>query len=189
MTEQSNSGLLQALTSLARSDEEPLRQHRAAQITALVAAALFMENLDSTVIVTALPQMARSFGTDPVALNIGVTAYTLTLAVVIPISGWMADRFAARRVFAGAIATFTGASVLCGFSQGEWSFIACRVLQGAGGAMMMPVGRLVMLRATEKRDLVRLISCVALAGMVAPVLGRRSVGPSPHISAGVGSSS
>ncbi|HYZ61831.1 MAG TPA: MFS transporter [Acetobacteraceae bacterium] len=141
------------------------------QITALVAAALFMENLDSTVIVTALPQMARSFGTDPVGLNIGVTVYTLTLAVLIPISGWMADRFGARRVFAAAIATFTAASVLCGFSQGQWSFIACRVLQGSGGAMMVPVGRLVMIRAAEKRDLVRLISYVALSSLLAPVVG------------------
>ena len=171
MTERSKSSLLQALTSLALGREEPCRQRRATQIAALVAAALFMENLDSTVIVTALPQMARSFGTDPVGLNVGVTAYTLTLAVLIPISGWMADRFGARRVFAAAIAIFTGASVLCGFSQEQWSFIACRVLQGAGGAMMMPVGRLVMLRATEKRDLVRLISYVALSGLVAPVLG------------------
>ena len=115
--------------------------------------------------------MAQSFGTDPVSLNIGVTAYTLTLAVFIPIGGWMADRFGARHVFAAAAAMFTGASVLCGFSQGQWSFIACRVLQGTGGAMMMPVGRLVMLRATEKRDLVRLISYIALSGLVAPVLG------------------
>jgi EmrB/QacA subfamily drug resistance transporter len=171
MTKNSTSRLLQALRSFARRDAEPDRQLRATQITALVAAALFMENLDSTIIVTALPQMARSFGTDPVSLSIGVIAYTLTLAVFIPISGWMADRFGARHVFATAIALFTGASVLCGFSQGQWSFIACRVLQGTGGAMMMPVGRLVMLRATEKRDLVRLISYITLAGLVAPVLG------------------
>ncbi len=158
------------MISLVRSNEEPL-QHRAMQITALVAAGLFMENLDSTIIVTALPQMARSFGADPVSLHIGVTAYMVTLAVVIPISGWMADRFGARHVLAAAIAIFTGASVLCGFSQGQWSFTACRVLQGTGGAMMTPVGRLVMLRATEKRDLIRLISYVALSGLVAPVLG------------------
>jgi len=130
-----------------------------------------MENLDSTVIVTALPQMARSFGTDPVGLNIGVTAYMLTVAVFIPVSGWMVDRFGARGVFAAAIAIFTGASALCGFSQDQRSFTACRVLQGAGGAMMMPVGRLVMLRGTEKRDLVRLIAYVTMAGLVAPVLG------------------
>jgi EmrB/QacA subfamily drug resistance transporter len=170
MTKGSNKRPLRALISLFRSDQEPL-QHHAIQIAALFAAALFMENLDSTVIVTALPQMARSFGASPVGLNIGVTAYMLTLAVVIPIGGWMADRFGARRVFAAAIAIFTGASVLCGFSQGLWSFTACRVLQGAGGAMMTPVGRLVMLRATEKRDLVRLISYVALSGLVAPALG------------------
>ena len=120
------------------------------QLAALFAAALFMENLDSNIIVTALPQIARSFG-PPIELNIGVTAYTLTLAVVIPIGGWMADRFGARRVFATAIAIFTGASVLGGLSQGLWSFTACRVLQGAGGAMMTPVGRLVMLRATDRR--------------------------------------
>ena len=171
MTERSKSSLLQALTSLAMGREEPHRQRRATQIATLVAAAFFMENLDSTVIVTALPQMARSFGTDPLGLNLGVTAYTLTVAVFIPISGWMADRFGARHVFAAAIAIFTGASVLCGFSQGQGSFIACRVLQGAGGAMMMPVGRLVMLRGTEKRDLVRLIASVTMAGLVAPVLG------------------
>ena len=171
MIKQSTSRLLQALPSFARRDEEPSRQPSATQITALIAAALFMENLDSTIIVTALPQMAQSFRTDAVSLNIGVTAYTLTLAVFIPISGWMADRFGARHVFAAAIAMFTGASVLCGFSQEQWSFIACRVLQGTGGAMMMPVGRLVMLRATEKRDLVRLISYIALSGLVAPVLG------------------
>ena len=79
--------------------------------------------------------MARSFGADPIGLNIGVTAYALTLAVVIPIGGWMADRFGARHVFAAAIAIFMGASVLCGLSQWQWSFTACRVLQGAGGAM------------------------------------------------------
>jgi MFS family permease len=173
MTKQSTSRLLQGMPFFARSAEEPSRQLRATQIAALVAAALFMENLDGSIIVTALPQMAQSFHTDPVSLNIGVTAYMLALAVFIPISGWMADRFGARRVFAAAIAIFTGASVLCGFSQGQWSFIACRILQGAGGAMMMPVGRLVMLRATEKRDLVRLISYITLAGLFAEVLGPR----------------
>ena len=110
------------MTSLSRGDEEPPRQRRAAQITALVAVAPFMENLDSTVIVTALPQMARSFGTDPLGLNMGVTAYMLTLAVFIPISGWLADHFGAWHLFAAAIAIFAGASVLCGFSQGEICF-------------------------------------------------------------------
>ena len=148
------------------------------QITALVAAALFMENLDSTIIVTALPQMARSLRASPVGLNIGVMAYTLTLAVVIPIGGWMADRFGARRVFAAAVAIFTGASVLGGLSQGLWSFTFCRVLQGAGGAMMTPVGRLVMLRATDKRASSPMSPCRAWRRRC---WDRRSVGPSPHI--------
>ena len=100
-----------------------------------------MENLDGTVIATAMPQMARSFGASPVDLNIGMTAYLLALAVFIPISGWLADRFGARPVFAGAIGLFTASSVLCGLSNGLWEFTAARVLQGLGGAMMVPVGR------------------------------------------------
>jgi MFS family permease len=134
-------------------------------------------------------ERARVSKPDPVNLNIGVTAYMLTLAVFIPISGWMADRFGARQVFAAAIAIFTGASVLCGLSQGQWSFIACRLLQGAGGAVMMAVGRPVMLRATEKRDLLRLISYITLAGLVAPVLGPPVGVAIATYSAGVGSSS
>jgi MFS family permease len=144
---------------------------RTLPVALLVAAAFFMENLDGTVIVTALPQMARSFNADPVALNLGLTAYMLTVAILIPISGWMADRFSPRNVFAGAIAVFTGASVLCGLSTGQWSFTACRVLQGIGGAMMMPVGRLVVLRMTKKQDLVRAISYIVWPGLVAPVVG------------------
>jgi MFS family permease len=117
-------------------------------IALLVAGAFFMENLDGTVISTAVPQMARSFGVNPVDLNIGMTAYMLALAVFIPISGWMADRFGARTIFGGAIGVFTASSVLCGVSNGLWEFIAVRVLQGFGGAMMVPVGRLVVLRTT-----------------------------------------
>jgi len=149
----------------------PAVPRRTLQIALLVAAAFFMENLDGSVIVTALPQMARSFGTDPVDLNIGVTAYMLALTVFIPISGWMADRFGARNVFAGAVAGFTGASILCGLCSGLWSFTACRILQGLGGAMMMPVGRLVVLRATENRDRIRVISYIVWPGLVAPVVG------------------
>jgi EmrB/QacA subfamily drug resistance transporter len=144
---------------------------RSLPIALLVAVAFFMENLDSTVIVTALPQMARSFNADPVDLNLGLTAYMITVAILIPVSGWMASRFSPRNVFAGAIAVFTGASVLCGLSTGQWSFTGFRVLQGIGGAMMMPVGRLVLLRTTEKRDLVSAITYVVWPGLVAPVLG------------------
>jgi EmrB/QacA subfamily drug resistance transporter len=144
---------------------------RSTQIAFLVSGAFFMENLDGTVIATALPQMGLSFGTSAVDLHIGMTAYLLTLAVFIPVSGWIADRFGARNIFATAVATFTLASVLCGLSNGLTSFTAARVLQGLGGAMMVPVGRLVVLRAAEKRDLMRAIAYITWPGLAAPVIG------------------
>jgi EmrB/QacA subfamily drug resistance transporter len=137
----------------------------------LVAGAFFMENLDGTVIATALPQMAQSFHVGPVSLNVGMTAYMLTLAVFIPISGWVADRFGARTVFGGAIAVFTVSSIFCGLSNGLEEFVAARVVQGIGGAMMVPVGRLVVLRSTEKQHLLRATSFITWPGLVAPVLG------------------
>lgn len=140
-------------------------------IALLVAGALFMEMLDGTVISTALPQMAQSFRVSPVDLNLGMTAYLLTLAVFIPVSGWISDRAGARTVFGAAIALFTFASVLCGFSHGLWTFTAARVLQGIGGSMMVPVGRLVVLRNTEKKDLLGAIGTIVWPGLVAPVLG------------------
>jgi EmrB/QacA subfamily drug resistance transporter len=140
-------------------------------IALLVAGAFFMENLDGTVITTAVPQMARSFGVNPVDLNIGITAFMLALAVFIPISGWLADQFGARTIFAGAIGIFTAASVLCGLSNGLWEFTALRVLQGFGGAMMVPVGRLVVLRTTAKQDLLRSIAYITWPGLAAPILG------------------
>ena len=149
----------------------PRSASRPVLIALLVAGAFFMENLDGTVIVTALPEMAISFGVHPVDLNLGMSAYLLTLAVFIPVSGWVADRFGARAVFTGAIALFTLASVLCGVSSGLWSFTAARVLQGIGGAMMVPVGRLVVLRSTEKQDLMRAIAYITWPGLAAPVLG------------------
>ena len=130
-----------------------------------------MENLDGTVIATAMPQMARSFGASPVDLNIGMTAYLLALAVFIPISGWLTDRFGARPVFASAIGLFTASSVLCGLSNGLWEFTAARILQGLGGAMMVPVGRLVVLRTTAKQDLLRSIAYITWPGLAAPILG------------------
>ncbi len=142
-----------------------------AALPLLVAAAFFMENLDGTVIVTALPQMATSFGVRPVDMGIGVSAYVLTLAVLIPASGWVADRFGARRVFAAAIVLFTLASALCGFSGDLATFTAARVLQGAAGAMMVPVGRLVVLRNTPKAGLMRAIATITWPGLVAPILG------------------
>ena len=148
-----------------------LKPQRASLVALLVAGAFFMENLDGTVIATALPQMALSFGSNPVDLNMGMTAYMLTLAVFIPVSGWIADRLGARTVFSSAIGVFTLASILCGFSAGLWQFTAARILQGIGGAMMVPVGRLVVLRITEKKDLLRAISYITWPGLAAPVLG------------------
>ncbi len=130
-----------------------------------------MENLNGTVIATALPQMARSFSVAPVDLSFGMSAYLLTLAVFIPISGWAADRIGSRTVFASAIAVFTASSLLCALSDGLWSFTAARVAQGIGGAMMVPVGRLVVLRATEKANLMRAIATITWPGLVAPILG------------------
>jgi MFS family permease len=122
-----------------------------------------MENLDGTVIATAMPQMAESFGASPIDLNIGMTAYLLALAVFIPMSGWLADRFGARLVFASAIGLFAASSVLCGLSIGLWEFTSARILQGLGGAMMVPVGRLVVLRATAKQGLLRSIGLYHVA--------------------------
>jgi EmrB/QacA subfamily drug resistance transporter len=136
-----------------------------------VAGAFFMENLDGTIIATALPQMGRSFHVSPVDLNVGMTAYMLMLAVFIPISGWVADRFGARDVFVSAIAVFTLSSIFCGLSQGFWQFTLSRVLQGIGGAMMVPVGRLLVVRSTEKQDLLQAISFIVWPGLVAPVVG------------------
>jgi EmrB/QacA subfamily drug resistance transporter len=147
----------------------PLRN--STSIAILVAGAFFMENLDGTVIATALPQMGRSFHVNPIDLNIGMTAYLLMLAVFIPISGWVADRFGARTVFVSAIAVFTASSILCGLSAGFWQFTAARVIQGIGGAMMVPVGRLVVLRTTEKHDLMRAMIYLTWPGLVAPVVG------------------
>ncbi len=130
-----------------------------------------METLDSTVIVTALPRMAQAFDTSPVRLSIGLTAYIVTLAIVIPASGWIADRFGTKNVFCSAIGVFTVASVLCGISDSVGEFVAARILQGVGGAMMSPVGRLVVLRSTERHDLVRVMNFITLPGLIGPVVG------------------
>jgi EmrB/QacA subfamily drug resistance transporter len=140
-------------------------------VTSLIAGAFFMENLDGTIIATALPQMARTFHVGAVRLNIGMTAYLLTLAVFIPISGWVADRFGARSVFAAAIATFTFASLLCGLSHTLTVFTLTRILQGIGGAMMVPVGRLIVLRTTPKDKLAAAIAYITWPGLTALVVG------------------
>jgi EmrB/QacA subfamily drug resistance transporter len=140
-------------------------------VTTLIAGALFMENLDGTIIATALPQMARSFHVGAVSLNIGMTAYLLTLAVLIPISGWVADRFGSRSVFATAIGVFTLSSLLCGVAHTLTEFTLMRILQGLGGAMMVPVGRLIVLRNTPKEQLTQAIAYITWPGLTALVLG------------------
>ena len=140
-------------------------------VTTLIAGAFFMENLDGTIIATALPQMAHSFHSSAVSLNLGITAYLLTLAVFIPISGWVADRFGARSVFAAAIATFTLSSLLCGAAHTLTQFTLMRILQGIGGAMMVPVGRLIVLRTTPKDKLTEAIAYITWPGLTALVVG------------------
>lgn len=140
-------------------------------LTSLVAGAFFMENLDGTIIATALPQMGRSFHVAAVNLNIGMTVYMLTLAVFIPISGWVADRFGSRSVFAAAIGVFTLSSLFCGLSETLTQFTLMRILQGLGGAMMVPVGRLIVLRSTPKGKLTQAINCITWPGLTALVLG------------------
>jgi len=137
----------------------------------IVAATFFMEYLDTTVIATALPQMAHSFGVGPNSVSLGMTAYMLALAIFIPASGWIADRCGSRTVFFSAIGVFTVASVLCGLSQNVAEFTAARLLQGIGGAMMVPVGRLIVVRSTEKSRMMQAISTITWPAIAAPVVG------------------
>ena len=137
----------------------------------IVASAMFMEQLDGTVLATALPTMARSFGADPLHMNIALTSYLLTLAMFIPASGRIADRFGSRSVFRIAIALFTLGSVLCAQAPTLWALVAARMLQGAGGAMMSPVGRLVMLRVVSKAELVRSMAWLMIPATIGPILG------------------
>ncbi len=140
-------------------------------IPLIVACALFMENLDSTAISTALPAIAASLGENPLKLSLAITAYLFSLAVFIPISGWVADRFGARRVFRLAILVFMLGSVLCSFAGSLPGFVLARMLQGMGGAMMVPVGRLVLLRSVAKADLVQAMAWLTVPALIGPVLG------------------
>ncbi|EWM18165.1 transmembrane efflux protein [Kutzneria sp. 744] len=140
-------------------------------VAVIVAGSFFMELLDGTVITTALPGIAGSFHVGAVDAGLGVTVYLLTVAVMIPLSGWLSDRFGARPVFCAAIVVFTLASVLCAASQTLWQFVLARVLQGIGGAMMVPVGRTVVLRGAAKADLMAATAIITWPGLIAPVLG------------------
>ena len=137
----------------------------------LVAVAFFMQSLDTTILNTAVPAIARAMDVTPLNTKSVLASYTLSLAMFIPVSGWMADRFGTRRVFASAIGLFTVGSVLCGISTNIDMLVACRILQGAGGAMMVPVGRMTMVRTFPKSDLVRAMSFVAIPSLIGPMVG------------------
>ena len=137
----------------------------------LVAVGFFMESLDTTILNTAVPAIALALKVPPLSMKAVLASYTLSLAVFIPISGWMANRFGTRRVFASAIGIFTLGSFLCGLSSDIHVLVACRVLQGCGGAMMLPVGRLTMVRTFAKSELIGAMSLVAIPGLIGPMLG------------------
>jgi len=137
----------------------------------IVGCALFMEMLDATIISTALPAIAHSMHEDPIRLNLAITSYLLSLAVFIPISGWVADRFGARTVFRSAIIIFTIGSILCGISHSLQQLVAARIAQGFGGAMMMPVGRLIVLKTVRKSELVTAMSYLTVPAILGPVVG------------------
>jgi EmrB/QacA subfamily drug resistance transporter len=137
----------------------------------LVAVAFFMESLDTTVLNTAVPAIAQALAVAPLSMKAVLSSYTLSLAVFIPISGWMADRFGTRRVFSSAIGLFTLGSFLCGISSNIHVLVGCRILQGCGGAMMVPVGRLTLVRTFAKSELIRAMSFVAIPGLIGPMLG------------------
>jgi EmrB/QacA subfamily drug resistance transporter len=143
----------------------------ARRVALIVAAAFFMQNLDGAIINTSLPQMARTFAVRPADLNIGITAYILSTAAFVPLSGWVADRLGPKRVFAGAIVVFTLASLACGFAHGLWEFTAARAVQGLGGALMTPVGRMVVLRSAEKSELLAATALITWPALIAPVVG------------------
>src|SRR2546425_12986480 len=140
-------------------------------IPLIVATALFMENMDSTVIATSLPAIAADIGTSPLTLKLAITSYLLSLAVFIPASGWTADRFGPRIVFAIAIGVFMLGSIGCAFSQSVTHFVIARIVQGLGGAMMTPVGRLVLLRSIDKSALVNAMAWVTVPALIGPVIG------------------
>jgi EmrB/QacA subfamily drug resistance transporter len=137
----------------------------------VVAGAFFMDGLDSSIISTSLPQMAASFSVSPPQMSAAITSYLISLAIFIPISGWIADRFGARSVFCAAIAIFTLGSVFCGLSESLLQLVGGRVVQGFGGAMMTPVGRLILTRIFPKKQLMKAMTYYMLPGMLGPTMG------------------
>lgn len=153
-------------------DDRAALTTRQMRITAMiVASALFMQNLDSTIVATALPAMAKSFHADPIHMSLALTSYLLSLAVFIPASGWFADRFGSRTVFRVAILIFTIGSVLCGLSHTLAQLIGARILQGIGGSMMVPVGRLLLLKSVRRRDMLAATSWLTMPALIGPIIG------------------
>jgi EmrB/QacA subfamily drug resistance transporter len=147
------------------------RLSRPQVLSLVIASAFFMYGLDTTIVATALPSIARTFHTNPVRLSIAITAYIVSLAVFIPLSGWLSDRYGSRVIFASAICVFTVSSILCGLSNSLPELAATRALQGMGGAMMIPVGRLVILRSVPKSQYVQAMMTVLIPAQIGPVLG------------------
>ncbi len=144
---------------------------RTTLIPLIVACSLFMENMDSTILATSLPQIAADLGENPLALKLALTSYLVSLAVFIPVSGWVADRYGSRTVFAWAIGVFVCGSLLSGASSSLEGFVGARFLQGMGGAMMVPVGRLVLIRAVAKNELVAALNLLTIPALMGPLLG------------------
>jgi EmrB/QacA subfamily drug resistance transporter len=161
------------MTSINETEDlsEPAPAGLARRVALIVAVAFFMQLLDSTIISTSLPQMGTSFGVPAVAMSIGITVYMLTMAVFVPLSGWLADRFGARNVFLLAIALFTLASLACGLSRGLDEFVAARAVQGLGSALMTPVGRILVLRNASKSELLEATALITWPALFAPVIG------------------
>ncbi len=159
-----------AWQSVRVTSDRPRRPGFSRALAVLIAGAFFMENLDATIIAPAAPAIAADLGVQPVQINVAITAYLLAVAVLIPASGWLSDRFGAKAVFAMAISLFTVASVGCALAPTLTALTLARVCQGIGGAMMVPVGRLVVLRSTPKTELIKAIAYLTWPALVAPVL-------------------
>src|SRR6516165_7164889 len=158
--------------NMAESEIEPVISNaRMRSMAIIIASALFMQSLDSTIIATALPAMARSFHQPPLYMSVALTSYLISLSVFIPASGWVADRFGARDVFRAAIVIFTIGSILCGIAPSLAMLVAARVVQGMGGAMMVPVGRLVLMRSISHRQMVAAMAWLTMPALLGPVIG------------------
>lgn len=159
------------VVNTAESGETQSSSSNSRLVALVVAVSFFMQMLDSTIVVTSLPQMASSFGVQPVAMSIGLTVYMLTMAAFIPLSGWLGNRYGARNVFLAAIAIFVVASLFCGLSSTLAEFIAARAVQGFGSALMNPIGRIIVLRNAPKHELINAVALITWPALIAPVIG------------------